>query len=83
VTVLVADGTVVVELLAGGGLAPEVVLEGGTEDGDVSEEPLVAEAPGSEPGSRRAGFVWKLNTATTPATVATITIGARLMVTTG
>jgi hypothetical protein len=43
------------------------------------EEPPVAEAPGSEPSVREADLVWKVSTPASPAMVAPITIGVRLM----
>jgi len=43
------------------------------------EEPPGEEAAGSEPGVRDADLVWKVSTPASPATVAPITIGARLM----
>jgi hypothetical protein len=53
------------------GGAPATLVEG--------EEPRVAEAPGSEPRARDADLVWNVRTPASPAMVAPITIGARLM----
>ena len=54
---------------AGGGAA--ATLDG--------EEPSVEEVPDAEPSPSDADRVWKVSTPTSPAIVAPITIGARLM----
>jgi len=54
--------------VGGGPVATEVV-------GELRDE----ETPGSAPSVRREGLVWKLRTATRPATVATRTITIRLI----
>jgi hypothetical protein len=43
------------------------------------DEPPVAETPGAEPSASDADLVWKVSTPASPAMVAPITIGARLM----
>ena len=63
------DGPVPPALWVGGGpVVTEVV-------GELREE----EAPGSVPRERWDGVVWKLRTATRPATVAPMTITVRLI----
>jgi hypothetical protein len=63
------DGPVPPPLWVGGGpVATEVV-------GELRDE----ETPGSAPRERWDGVVWKLRTATRPATVATTTITVRLI----
>jgi hypothetical protein len=82
--VVVVGGTVVVGLVVGvvGLVVVEegvVVDAGGAPATLEGEEPPGKEAAGSEPGARDADLVWKLSTPARPATVAPITIGARLM----
>ena len=63
------------------GGAPEPVDPGpggGAAARDVEEEPRL-EAPGRPPRVRLADFVWKLSTPTSPAAVAAMTMGARLI----
>jgi hypothetical protein len=47
---------------------------------EVGEEPRVAALRAAVPSVSGADFVWKLSTPASPATVATVTIGARLIV---
>jgi hypothetical protein len=51
---------------------------GGPAATDVEEEPRL-EAPGRPLRVRLADFVWKLRTPTSPAAVAAMTMGARLI----
>ena len=85
VGVVVVGGTVVVGLVAGvvvglGVVGEVVVVDAGGAPGALEEEePPGEETAGSEPGVREADLVWKLSTPASPAMVAPITIGARLM----
>jgi len=83
----VDDELVVPGLVVGGagdpdvGGAPEPVDPepgGGPATTDVVEEPRL-EAPGRPGRVRLADFVWKLRTPTSPAAVAAMTIGVRLI----
>jgi hypothetical protein len=63
------------------GGAPEPVdpaPSGGPVAADVEDEPAF-EAPRRPPRVRLGDFVWKLRTPTSPAAVAAMTIGARLI----
>jgi len=62
-----------------GGTPEPVGPGGGPAATDVVDEPRL-EAPGTPPRVRLAGFVWKLRMPTSPAAVAAMTIGARLIV---
>jgi hypothetical protein len=79
VVVVVGLGVVVVVLagvgdVPGGGLVVELDV-GGDEVGEFR----VVDAPGKEPSVRDADFVWKVSTPASPAIVAPMTIGVRLI----
>jgi len=76
----VVAGTVVGVVDEGGGLVPvDPVFGGAPAVVEVVGEPVVADAAGNEPSVRRADFVWKLRTPASPAAVAAMTIGVRLI----
>jgi hypothetical protein len=75
---VVAGAVVVVELGAGVGPVPlvlgvEVLVVAFEVDGELR----VPDTSGNDPRVRCEGAVWKLKTATSPATVATMTMVAR------
>jgi hypothetical protein len=85
-TVVVDAGTVVgvpeapVDVGAGAGpVPPPLCVGGGPVATEVVGEFRDEETPGSVPRERWEGVVWKLRTATRPATVATTTITVRLI----